>query len=154
LPNVSFRSGVNPNPPTRPPRDKEPPPRHKDANASKMSVDHGKPLPIFEVDATGQLAPIQHPTWQFPLSGDGKKLEKTGTGQRARADYSKLTVEFYDAPLVVTMDNLPPDGVRLSSWLEGELLALAYEKGGIVGDELQSRWPYNFRERDPVTYAF
>jgi hypothetical protein len=113
---------------------------------------HGKPLPIFEVNAVGQLTTKQHPTWQFPHSGDGEKFAKPATEQRARADYSNLTAEFYDAPLIITMENLPPDGVRLSSWLEGELLALAHEKNGITGDELQSRWPYNFRERDPVTY--
>ena len=118
-----------------------------------MSGVHGKPLPIFEANANGQLTTKQHPTWQFPHSGDGQISAKPATEQRSRAGYSNLTAEFYDAPLVITMENLPPDGVRLSSWLEGELLALAYEKNGITGDELRARWPYNFRDRDPVTYA-
>src|SRR5262249_6575351 len=31
--------------------------------------------------------------------------------------------------------------------------SLAHQENGIVGDELLSRWPYNFRDRELVTYA-
>ena len=48
-------------------------------------------------------------------------MGKAASEQKARADYSQLTVEYYDAPLIVTIGNLPPYGVLLSSWHEGKL---------------------------------
>ncbi|EKG20143.1 BRCT domain-containing protein [Macrophomina phaseolina MS6] len=95
-----------------------------------------------------EISPPSYPDkddmWHF---GDdcSQGVVRRITTQKKAAEYGELhLMKVYDTDMVVTMDNLPPENVILSSNLAYQVIRLVLQTGIIPLRHLHELWPGNF----------